>query len=109
MEQQQQQAGVGWCIKRGTALAAGPGIMDPESSSLVIGKHQPGTEQPRVCAINLGSPSLNLPVFVSRAFIIRTGARGDMSYHPLGIGLLHGFSSIDRRFLLLLLNLGYVW
>ncbi len=43
---------MGWCIKRGTALAAGPGIMDPESSSLVIGKHQPGTEQPRVCAIN---------------------------------------------------------
>jgi hypothetical protein len=28
-------------------VAAGPGIMDPESSSLVIGKHQP-----RVCAIN---------------------------------------------------------
>jgi hypothetical protein len=27
-----------------------------------------------------------------------------MGYHPLGRGFFHGFSSIDRRFLLLLLK-----
>ncbi|CAK9237771.1 unnamed protein product [Sphagnum jensenii] len=85
MEQQQQQARVGWCIKRGTALAAGPGIMDPESSSLFIGEStNQGQNNPGSVQLTIGSPSINLPVFVSRAFIIRTGARGNMSYHPFG-------------------------
>lgn len=50
-----------------------------------------GQNNPGSVRLTIGSPSINLPVFDSRAFIIRTGARGDMSYHPLGRGLLHGF------------------
>ncbi len=77
---------MGWCIKRGTALGTGPGIMDPESSSLVIGKHQPGTQQPRVCAINHRftkhkPPGLRFPC-IHRAF--RTGARGGYELSSIG-------------------------
>jgi hypothetical protein len=103
--EQQQQARVGWCIKRGTALAAGPGIMDPESSSLVIGEStNQGQNNPGSVQLTIGSPSINLPVFVSRAFIIRTGdptwviihwEEGfSMAFHPSTGGFCCCFSNL---------------